>query len=115
MSRKLNFIKQIIAEKSICVLLVRGQNPEGASIYAYVAVRADNLEAFMEAQQAGTLYPEDFGIVVETGEGLPSSEVQEKMQREYGFNHQAMIDIPDSDTAFQIASTLPINFPKNDL
>ena len=111
MSRKLHFIKQIIAEKCVCILLVRGQDPEGEQLFAYVAVRADKLEAFMEAQQAGTFYPEDFGILVESGKGLPSAEVQEKMEREYGFNHRAMRDIPDSDVAYQIATTLPVNFP----
>ncbi len=103
---KLTLSEQIIAEKTVCVLLIRGDNAEGKRIYAYVAVRADRLEEFMEAQRKGLFHPEDFGIVVESGEGEPSEEVRKKMTEEYGFNHDAMIDIPNPDKAAEIASGL---------
>lgn len=88
--------EQIIAEKTICVLLVKGENTEGAPIFAYVAVRADKLEAFMKAQEEGMFYPDEFGMIIEAGEGDPSAEVRKRMEDEYGFNHQAMLDIPAS-------------------
>jgi hypothetical protein len=91
--------EQMLAEKTVCVLLVRGESPEGQSIFAYVAVRADKLQDFMRAQQSGTFYPEDFGYIVEHGEGDPSPEIREKMEREYGFNHAMMVDIPDAQQA----------------
>jgi hypothetical protein len=97
---------QALAEKTVCVLLVRGENPDGGPIYAYVAVRADRLEAFMEAQSSGLFYPEDFGVIIEAGEGTPSAEVRKKMEEEYGFNHQMMIDIPDKDSARDITNSL---------
>lgn len=103
---KLTKTEQIIAEKTVCVLLVRGENPDGGKIYAYVAVRADKLEEFMEAQKQGTFYPEDFGIVVESGEGEPSDEVKHKMTAEYGFNHDAMLDIANPQKAHDITSNL---------
>ena len=78
---KLTRTEQIIAEKTVCILLVRGENPDGSRIYAYVAVRADRLEAFMEAQKQGTFYPEDHGIIVESGEGEPSDEVKARMTK----------------------------------
>ena len=53
---KLSRTEQIIAEKTVCVLLVRGESPEGNKIYAYLAIRADKLEAFMEAQKKGTFF-----------------------------------------------------------
>ncbi len=43
--------EKMLAEKTVCVLLVRGEDPDGAPIYAYVGVRADKLKEFMEAQQ----------------------------------------------------------------
>lgn len=98
--------QQELAEKTVCVLLVRGENPDGGSIYAYVAVRADRLEEFMQAQTSGLFYPEDFGVIIESGEGEPSAEVQKRMEEEYGFNHQEMIDIPDSETAHKITENL---------
>lgn len=103
---KLSPSEQIIAEKTVCILLVRGENPEGKPIFAYVAVRADKLEAFMEAQRSGMFYPEDFGVVVEAGEGEPSPTIRKKMETEYGFNHQMMVDIPDSNKAHEITANL---------
>lgn len=103
---KLTKTEQIIAEKTVCVLLVRGENPDGAKIYAYVAIRADKLEAFMEAQSSGTFYPEDYGIIIESGEGEPSDEVKARMTQEYGFNHEAMLDIADPKKAHSITANL---------
>ncbi|MDX1974464.1 MAG: hypothetical protein SFT92_02185 [Rickettsiales bacterium] len=90
---KLSRSEQIIAEKTVCILLVRGESQDGQKIYAYVAIRADKLEAFMQAQKSGTFYPEDYGIIIESGEGEPSDAVKKRMTDEYGFNHEAMIDI----------------------
>jgi hypothetical protein len=101
--RRLSISQRIIAEKTVCVLLVRGENPEGQPIFAYVAVRADKLTEFMEAQKTGLFYPEEFGVIVESGEGEPPPEVRRKMETEYGFDHEAMIDIPDQDKALDVS------------
>lgn len=103
---KLSRSEQIIAEKTVCVLLVRGESPEGSPIYAYVAVRADKLEEFMEAQKSGMFYPEDFGVIIEAGEGDPTDEIRERMERDYGFNHKMMIDIPDSKHASDLTQNI---------
>jgi len=105
--------EQMIAEKTVCVLLVRGESPDGKPIFAYVAVRADKLEAFMEAQKKGTFYPEDYGVIVESGEGEPSDEIRERMEKEYGFNHNAMVDIPDADRAGSLKSEIVKADPKH--
>ncbi len=97
---------QDLAEKTVCVLLVRGENPDGGDIYAYVAVRSDRLEAFMEAQKNDLFYPEDYGVIIESGEGEPSAEVRKRMEEEYGFDHEYMVDIPDSSAAQQIKNTI---------
>ena len=96
--------ERFAAEKAVCILLVRGESPEGQPIFAYVAVRADRLQEFMTAQNSGMFYPEDFGVIVESGEGEPVPEIREKMEREYGFNHAGMIDIPDANAANDITS-----------
>ena len=87
--------EKMIAEKTVCILLVRGENDDGQPIYAYVGVRADRLEDFMQAQNSGTFYPEEYGVIIESGEGEPSEDVKEKMRKEYGFNHDTMVDIED--------------------
>lgn len=105
--------EKMIAEKTVCILLVRGESPDGEGIYAYVAVRADKLEEFMEAQKDGTFYPEDYGVIVESGTGEPSAEVREKMERDYGFNHEAMVDVPDSTGASNLTSDIVKADPKH--
>jgi len=98
--------EQIIAEKTVCVLLVRGESPEGDAIYAYVAVRADRLEDFMQAQKTGMFYPEDYGVIIEAGEGDPDEDVRTRMERDYGFNHKMMIDIPDAQHAGELTHNI---------
>ena len=88
------------------ILLVRGQDPAGFPIFAYVAVRADRLEVFMEAQKSGMFYPEEFGVIIEAGSGLPSAEVRRKMKEDYGFEEDAMIDVSDVEKAHQLVVNL---------
>ena len=98
--------EQIIAEKTVCILLVRGEDTNGKKIYAYVAIRADKLESFMEAQKQGVFYPEDFGIIIDSGEDEPTDEIKQKMTQEYGFNHEAMLDIASPKKAHDLTSSL---------
>ncbi|MCI5049586.1 MAG: hypothetical protein MRY32_04565 [Rickettsiales bacterium] len=105
--------EKMIAEKTVCVLLVRGESPDGEKIYAYVAVRADKLEEFMEAQKTGTFYPEDYGVIVESGVGEPTDEVKQRMHDEYGFNHDAMVDIPDAASAGDLKMDVVKSDPKH--
>ena len=98
--------EKLLAEKTVCVLLVRGEDPDGAPIYAYVGVRADKLQEFMQAQQSGLFYPEEHGVIIEAGAGLPDAEVRARMEKDYGFNHEGMLDIPDAENAASIAAQL---------
>jgi len=105
-----------INKKIVTILLVQGENPDGSSIYAYVAVRADILEDFMEAQTSGVFYPEDYGVIIEAGEGEPSLEVRKKMEDEYGFNHERVIIISDEEKVKDVLNQAnPFNDEENDL
>ena len=104
--KELSRSEKILAEKTVCVLLVRGEAPDGTPIYAYVGVRADKLQEFMEAQERGTFYPEEYGVVIESGDGEPTAEVRARMEQEYNFNHEGMLDIPDAENAVDVAATL---------
>ena len=98
--------KRIIDEKTVTILLVRGENPDGDPIYAYVAVRADKVVDFIAAQKSGTFYPEDFGVIIEAGEGQPPPEVRKKMEDEYGFDHEGMVDIPNAEKVYEITDKM---------
>jgi len=106
LEKRLTLAERIIAEKTVCILLIRGEDPDGSPIYAYVAVRADQLQSFMAAQGSGTFYPEDYGVIIEAGEGEPSEEVRHKMKTEYNFDDEAMIGIPDAEKAHDIAANI---------
>ena len=97
---------KILAEKTVCVLLVRGEGTEGESLYAYVGVRADKLDAFIAAQKEGVFYPEDHGVVIESGVGEPSDDVKKRMETDYGFDHGAMMSVPTEEDATQVAAEL---------
>jgi hypothetical protein len=103
---KLSRSEQVLAEKTMCILLLRGDDVDGGKIYAYVAIRADKLEEFMAAQKKGVFYPEEYGVIIESGSGEPSDEVKQKMTSEYGFNHESMVDIPNIDKAQELTSEL---------
>ncbi len=100
--------EKILAEKTVCVLLVRGEDPDGKPIYAYVGVRADKIKAFMEAQAKGLFYPEEYGVVIEAGQGEPDAVVRKRMEDDYGFNHAGMIDVPDAGSANKLAAELSV-------
>lgn len=104
--KKLSRSEQMLAEKTVCILLVRGENEAGGKIFAYVALRADKMEEFMKAQQRGTFFPEEYGIVIESGEGEPSEAIREKMTKEYGFNHETMVDIQTPEKAQELTGEL---------
>jgi len=76
-----------VARNTEVILLVQGESPSGGRTYAYVAVPAAKLDAFMEAQKLRMFYPEQFGIVLESGDGEPPPAVRRKMETEYGFIH----------------------------
>ena len=98
--------ERILAEKTACVLLVRGESPDGIPVYAYVGVRADKLKAFIEAQQKGMFAPEEHGVIIEAGEGEPTAEVRARMEKDYGFIHDGVADVPDAESANALAAEL---------
>ncbi len=111
MENELSIDEQRIAERIALILLVRGENPDGEAIYAYVGIPGDRLQEFMAAQDSGTFYPEDYGVIIEAGEGEPSEEVRRRMETKWNFNHQGMTDITDEEKAHEIMTQLPDMLP----
>lgn len=73
--------------------MLRGKNSDNDDVYAYVAVRADNIDHFIEAQHQPNFNPEDYGIILESGIGAPHDNIREKMEREYGFQHEKAVEL----------------------
>lgn len=104
---ELSWSEKILAERTVCVLLVRGSDPRGDSpVYAYVAVRADRLKDFVEAQGKEPFYPDEYGVIIRSGQGEPSDDVRALMERDYGFNHAQMMNVNNADEATGVAAEL---------
>jgi len=76
------------SDHSFVILLVKGESPDEEPIYAYVMVKTDKIEAFMEAQKEGVFYPEDYGQIIVSGEGIPSQKVRREMEQKFGYDHR---------------------------
>ena len=82
--------EKILAESTLCIMLLRGRNSQDEALYAYIAVSVDRLDAFMAAQDRSDFSPEEYGTILASGTGEPSPEVQDAMERDYGFTHDNM-------------------------
>lgn len=51
--------EQLTPENAICILLTRGEDPDGNAIFAYVALRANHVDDYIDAQQNGVFGPAD--------------------------------------------------------
>lgn len=91
---KPSFAEQHALKQTICVFMVRGYAADGNLYFCYVAIPGDKLAAFKKAMDAKSgLDVEQFGVILEWGQGDPSPEVMKRMQDEYGFKHENMIDV----------------------
>ena len=61
----------------------RGPLPvTNATLYAYVAESTDRLADFHEAEKRPAFFPDEYGVIIESGEGEPSEEVKQRITRE---------------------------------
>ena len=70
------------------VLLCRGKRENGNPFWAYLSIKPSKARAFKEAQARGSFYLEDFGKLLEWGEGeeVPAdmkAELEAKYKQEY--------------------------------
>jgi len=70
------------------ILLCRGTGTDGKPFWAYMCVKPSMAQAFKDAQDKGSFHLEDYGTILEMGEGedVPP-DVKARMEREYGINH----------------------------
>ncbi len=85
--------EQLLAEKTVCIFMLRGKNAAMEDVYAYVAVRADQIDAFIDAQAQPDFNPEHYGVILESGIGTPSQKMREKMEQEYGCQHEKAVEL----------------------
>jgi|GEM_PF-1707282 len=74
----------------LCTIMVlcRGSNDRGNPCWAYMCVKPSMAQSFKEARTKGAFNLEDYGSVIEYGDGVePPDDIKRSMERNYGMNH----------------------------
>jgi hypothetical protein len=75
------------------MILVRGEY-NGKPAWAYMCIKPSMARAFSEARAKGAFDIEEFGSVIESGDGHePPADVKQRMEREYAMNHRFEDDL----------------------
>ncbi|MBI1274874.1 hypothetical protein GC177_02750 [bacterium] len=86
---KLEYREKMVMDKVFCILYMQGYDDNQGRNFAYVNVRGDRLENLREKMLAGpTFNLPDYSTIVLTGEGMPTFEHREKLQRDYLFGER---------------------------
>ena len=85
-----NIPHRLIAEKAIYVNYVELQDGKGSTSYCYIAVRAKNMNMFKRSLKMPNFDPEDYGVIIESGEGKPSSYIKEQMKLLYDCKEESI-------------------------
>ena len=92
-----NIPRDLIRNQVYCVNYLVFLDDADHQRYCYVAVRQKDMPQFKKALRAGDFELDDFGVVLEEGEGDAPSHVQEKMHYLYNCNHTNALDVEDVD------------------
>jgi len=76
------------------ILLCRGVGTDKKPFWAYMCIKPSMAESFKEARNKGVFQLENYGTIIELGEGdeVPS-EIKQRMERDYGVNHHFEEDL----------------------
>jgi hypothetical protein len=70
------------------ILLCRAHHTDGSPFWAYMCIKPSMARAFKEARDSGAFNLEDFGTIIEWGEGSdPSPVIKQRMEKDYGVKH----------------------------
>jgi hypothetical protein len=70
------------------MILCRGRSMQGKPCWAYMCIKPSMAHAFKEAREKGPFDLSNYGAIIESGDGIdPPQEVQQRMERDYGMNH----------------------------
>lgn len=76
------------------MILCRGVDENDNPCWAYMCIKPSMAKPFKEARDKGLFDIEDYGAIIESGEGVePPDEVKQRMEREYGMNHHYEDDL----------------------
>jgi len=77
-----SFIPAVVSN---IIMLCGGTSADGKSYWAYVCMLPNQAEMFYAARKRGMVSLEDYGTILEWGEGKePSEEVRKRMTKQFG-------------------------------
>lgn len=86
---KLEYREKTLLDKVFCIIYMQGLDDDGERCFAYVNVRCDRLDTLHDKMFAGpTFNLPDYSTIVLTGQGMPTAEDREKLQRDYLFGER---------------------------
>jgi hypothetical protein len=85
------------------VVLCRGENEYGHKFWAYLGIKPSMAKAFHDACEQGRFNLEEYGTVIEYGEGnyVPAP-VRKRMERYYGVDHEFEHHLRETLEALQL-------------
>jgi len=87
--------ESLVKDKIYTVNYLVYQDDNNDKNYLYIAVRRDQMPAFQNALKEGNFDAEDYGIILEQGNGEASDTLIEKMRIMYNCDHDSSISISD--------------------
>ncbi len=87
--------QDLIRDKVYCVNYIEYLGESGAKEYFYIAVRQDEMEKFKEILKRGNFDAEDYGLILEQGNGPASQAVRDRMKMLYKCDHNNAINVSD--------------------
>lgn len=85
--------RNLIRDQVYCVSYLLYEDENGAKHYCYLAVRSDDMPHFQNAIKTGDFDLNDFGVVLEEGEGEASDTIKEKMRHLYNCQHESALEV----------------------
>ncbi len=74
----------------LCTVMVlcKGKQDDGKPFWAYVCVKPSMAKSFKEARDKGAFNLEEFGTIIEHGNGSDvPADIRKRMERDYGVKH----------------------------
>jgi len=80
--------ERLLEKDAWIIVLIRGVDEDDEQQYHYLAVRGAKLDEFLEVQKSGEFFdPENYGVIVESGEGdPPPPSVQKKIMETFSLS-----------------------------
>ncbi len=88
-----NIPRDLIDNKTYVVTYVVYLDSEGQKRYFYIAIRKDKMLGFQRAVLEGNFDAEDYGIILEEGEGEAPEAVKDRMKILYHCDHVQAADL----------------------